>query len=37
MTEKIDLLTSHGERKHVTPDERQAFIAAALCHPDRMA
>ena len=35
MTEKIDLLTSTGERKYVTPEERQAFIEAARNHPDR--
>ncbi len=37
MSEKIDLLTGSGERKYVTPEERQAFIAAAKRHPDRSA
>ena len=34
MTEKLDLFTADGQRKYLTPDERQSFIAAAKSHPD---
>ena len=37
MPEAIDLLTGSGQRKYVTPDERQNFIAAAKRHPNRAA
>ena len=35
MPEKLDLFTSEGNRKYLTPDERKAFIAAALELPER--
>lgn len=37
MTEKLDLFTAEGQRKYLTPEERQAFIEAARAHPSREA
>ena len=35
MPEKLDLFTDNGERKYLTPEERKAFISAALELPER--
>jgi len=35
MPEKLDLFTTERRRKYLTPDERKAFIAAALELPQR--
>ena len=35
MPEKLDLFTDSGERKYLTPEERKAFISAALELPER--
>lgn len=37
MPEKLDLFTADGERKYLTPEERQSFIKAAKKHPEREA